>query len=149
MHEELPDLLTLLNFVRQTPGSTHKALCRFGTVSPELAQRVQQVIGLDTEAFAFTLDSYGMRHALNGHGHERGSPDVFPLFEADLLALPGWLPAPPVVLASHPPKNPLQPRRIRFERPELFSPLKTVVILEVRTGRRQFALVTLYKTKTD
>ena len=95
----------------------------------------------------FTIDFYALQHALNGHSQERGSRDHFPLLEADILALPSWLPAPPVIKAGNPPKNTLQPQRVRFERPELFSSLKTVVILKVRTGRQQLALVTMYKTE--
>ena len=90
-----------------------------------------------------------MRHALTGHSQERGSRDQFPLFETDILALPLWLPAPPIMQIGNASKHPLQPRRLRFERPELAGIFKTVVVLEVRTGRKQLALVTMYKTKND
>ena len=93
------------------------------------------------------MDSYGLRHALTGHSQERGSRDHYPLLEADILALPAWLTMPPVIKAGNPPKNALQPHRVRFEYPEIFSSLKTVVVLEVRTGRKQLVLVTMYKTE--
>ena len=147
MHQEFSELLELLNFVRQTSGPNSKALCRFWQVSPLLAQKVEPFVGLDISGLAFVVDSFGLRHALTGHSQERGSRDHFLLLEADILALPAWLTNPPVLKTSNLPKHALQPRRVRFERPELFSDLKTVVILEVRTGRKQLVLVTMYKTQ--
>jgi hypothetical protein len=149
MHEEFTELLHLLQFVRLTPGREHKALCRFAQVLSPLAQQLLPFLGIDISGFAFAVDSYGLRHALTGHSQERGSRDHYPLLEADILALPSWLTAPPVVKASNPPKNALQPRRVRFERPELFSALKTVVVLEARTGRKQLVLVTMSMYKTE
>lgn len=112
-----------------------------------LAQQLFPFTGCDTSGLLFSVDSYGLRHALTGHSQELGSRDHYSLLDADILALPSWLAAPPIVKASNPPKNVFQPRRVRFERPELFDSLKTVVVLEVRTGRKQLVLVTMYKTK--
>jgi len=147
MHEEFTELLELLRFVRLTPGNERKALCQFAEVPPQLVQQIRLFTAVDVSGYKLSIDSYGLRHALTGHSQERGSRDHFPLLEADILALPSWLTAPPVVKASNLPKHPLQPRRVRLERPELFSSLKTVVILEVRTGRKQLVLTTMYKTE--
>lgn len=107
------------------------------------------LVGFDIQGYAFSMDSYGLRHALTGHSQERAGREHFSLLEADILALPSWLTQPPVIKASNLPKHDLQPRRVRFERPEFFSTVKTVVILEVRTGRKQLMLVTVYKTEND
>ena len=148
-HTEFTELLQLLGFVRQLPTHPHRAVCQFADVSAQLAALIHPIVGRDTTGFKFLVDSYGLQHALTGHSQERGSKDHYPLLKADILALPAWLSAPPVVKAGNAPKHPLQPQRLRFERPELFDTLKIVVILEMRTGRQQLALVTMYKTKND
>ena len=148
MHEELPDLLTLLNFVRQTPGSAHKVFCQFATVSPALARRVAQAVGLAVEGFAFTLDSYGMRHALNGHSKERGSQDRLALTGTDFLELSTWLEAPDAIVAGVPGKHFSEPERLLFERLDPALACKTVAVLERRPRWKRLVLVTLYKTKT-
>lgn len=149
MHEEFAELLQLLGFVRHLPAHPYKAVCQFAEVSAQVAAQIHPIVGRDVTGFRFSVDSYGLQHALTGHSQERGSKDHHALLEADILALPAWLIAPLIVKAGNALKNPLQPPRVRFERLELFSTFKTVVISEVRTGRRQLALITMYKTEND
>ena len=108
---------------------------------------MQPLALLDVTGFELVVDSYDLRHALTGHSQERGSRDRYPLLEADIIALPGWLLASAVVMAGNASKNALQPPRVRFEQPAAAGSWKTVAILEVRTGRRQLMLETLYKTE--
>ena len=61
---------------------------------------------LDVTGFELVVDSYGLRHALTGHSQERGSRDRYPLLELDVIALPGWLLAPAVVMAGNAQKMP-------------------------------------------
>jgi hypothetical protein len=116
-----------------------------GELPLELAARVQHDIGIDTQGFRLTLDSYGVRHAFGGHSQEWGSRDHYPLTEADMLSLPSWVFAPTTVLEGATRVLPMQPRRLRLEYVDS-QQLKIVLILEVRPRYRRLVLVTMYKT---
>lgn len=147
MHQEFFELLDLLLHVRQPMANDQKAVCHVARVSSALGQQLKSVVGIDTTNFTLTVDSFGLSHALGGHSQERGSRDHYPLLEADILALPTWLTAPDVVIAGQL-RYSSQPLRVIVERLELFTHLKTVVVLELRPRWRRLVLVTMYKTKT-
>ena len=67
---------------------------------------MQPLALLDVTGFELVVDSCGSRHALTGHSQARGSRARYPLLEADIIALPGWLLAPAVVMAGNPQKMP-------------------------------------------
>lgn len=112
----------------------------------QLAGRIQQLIGEDTYRFRITLDNFGVRHAFKGHSQERGSRDLHPLTEADMLALPDWLLTPDLLQEGAGRASPHQPLRLQLTHLDA-QQVRTVVILEIRPRPRRLVLVTMYKTE--
>lgn len=146
MHRQFYSIQELLTYIQQSKGSDLKAVCELGLLPEGLVIRIRQEVNADVQGFYLTLDSYGVRHAFNGHSQERGSRDHYPLMEADLLALPEWIATPTTIVEGATKPLSMQPRRLRLEY-ALSNQTKTVLILEIRPKYRRLVLVTMYKTK--
>ena len=147
MHHKFTKLKDLLSYIRQSVGSDPKGVCELGKVPAHLAERISLETGLEVRDYQLTLDSYGVRHAFNGHSQERGSRDHYPLLETDVLTLPNWIFSPAVLKKGALQLLANQPRRLQIEHPTSQQAVKTVVILEVRPRYRRLVLVTMFKTK--
>ena len=147
MHHELYIVTDLLTHLLLPPAKITEGFFRVGSVSLELAKRVQVATGLQVRGFEVVLDRSGIQHSFKQHGVGNAASEIAqgqgPIEAADFLALPEWLPAPEAVRPGQ-----LRPGRQPMPCVEFYATLPsglTCAILEFRPGRKRLALVTMYK----
>lgn len=145
--QEFFTLSELLLFTAANPHSNTKAFCLLGSLSQPVAYAVAQLVHSDELIFELLIDSDAIRHTLAQHGEAKGHLEAkrgqLPIVEADILALADWLPA--ITSVSVGQAKPGKQPRVEVEL--TVSTGTTVAILEWRPGRRQLALVTMYKKR--
>lgn len=147
MRQEFFTLSELLLFTAANPHSNTKAFCRLGFLSPPAAHAVALLVNSRELVFELIVDSDAIRHSLAQHGPARSQLEALrgqlPVTEADFLTLENWL---PTVISARGGQIKLgkQPR----VEVELIGVSGTIIsILEWRPGRKQLALVTMYKKR--
>lgn len=147
MNQEFVALQALLTFTAAPAPARSKGFYRLGFVTKAVAELIAQILNTAERAYELILDSDSIRHTLAQHGLANAKAELMrgqiPLVEADLLALPNWLPLATKVQAGQF-KSGKQPR-LELELEEATG--ITTVIMEWRPGRQQLALVTMYKKR--
>lgn len=147
MSQKVASVAALLHFMASTARSGAKAFCRLGRLPGPTTQEIAKLLGIAETEINLLIDSDGVRHTLAQHGIAKSKAEIargqIPIVEADLLDLAKWLHQPTAVHAGQA-KPGKQPRvEMQWETPAG----TTVAIMEWRPGRRQLALVTMYKKK--
>lgn len=116
---------------------------RLGDVKPEVAARIKASTGLDVEGYHHRLDADAIRHIRNQHGPgNEDDPALVPVTDDDILKARAILEAPDAVAKGD--DRPGRPTLI-FYMKDLGD--EFVIIEEVRTGRRELAVTTIYKIR--
>ena len=147
MRQEFFSLSELLHFTAANPHSNTKAFCRLGCLPLPVARLVAQVLRTKELFFELIIDSDAIRHTIAQHGSARSQLEALrgqlPIQEADFSAPAGWLPN---ILGAAPGQT--KPgKQPRVEVSLLTNTEITTAILEWRPGRKQLALVTIYKKR--
>lgn len=112
-------------------------------VSESFADRVQAVTGIDVHGFTHSIVDDGVRHAMkrHGEGNEKAEGQT-PITEQDLMRLPEVMSAPDSIRAAGVSRSYRLPI-IAVEKK--FSDGTTIVVEEIRKGRRKLMFLTAYR----
>ena len=147
MRHEFTDLAELLQSLTQ-PVYTD-GFCVIAEVPPALAKEISRVAGLEATGFNIVLDRSGIQHTLKQHGQAKAAAEFargqVPIENADFETLPHWLAAPHRIDVGQPrpAKLALPCVECRFSHPSG----QYCGVLEFRSGRKELALVTMYKKR--
>ncbi|MFA5619022.1 MAG: hypothetical protein WDA08_01805 [Weeksellaceae bacterium] len=116
-----------------------------GKITPEQAKILKEKLGIDPTGFKHTLDKSEIVHTLNEHGEVKAESNrgQIAVTENDFLRLPEILNNPDKIEYSGKNKKGLE--TIKYTK--AFNGT-TYVVEEVRNGRKELALNTMYKRKT-
>lgn len=147
MHCEFNTITELLNYALHTPDQFGKGIHVVGTVSQELANSINSVIGLPTLGLRITIDHSSILHVFRQHGKDQTERlrGQLPVTATDIVQLAEWLAQPDYVEDAG--QKAGEPRCLRFFHAHA-NELITVV-LSVRMGRQkqQLSLKTMYKKR--
>jgi hypothetical protein len=136
----MSDEISKLIFYVKTTDSNENKVVEISKVSDEMVQKLNEAFSVNFSGFCFSIDAYAIKHILKNHNskekeNRRGQEVVT---EKDIELLPDILQNPD--LAFYDGKNRLGKDCFEFQK-QLFN--KYVVILEIRTGKKQLALNTM------
>lgn len=147
MRQEFFTLSELLAFTAANPHSNTKAFYLLGYLKQPVAQTVALLVDSDELIYELVVDSDAIRHIFAQHGAAKSQLEAkrgqLPITEAEILYITYWLPN--VTTAASGQAKPGKQPRVEVELTN--STGTTVAILEWRPGRRQLALVTMYKKR--
>jgi len=113
-------------------------------VSDELAARYLAEVGVDVAGFKHLLDADGLRHIHKQHGGNTEAPrGQVTIVKQDVLDLRLVMTDPDTLTPADKSRTGLT----RIEAAKVISGHTLYYVLEVRTGRRRLAPVTLYKRR--
>lgn len=124
--------------------STEQHILSLGVLSEMEAQKLKEITGLDLENYERILDNFAVKHALNKHGHAgveklRGQ---IPITKNDFELIPKVVENPDKIEIGE--KNRRGADLIKYTKN---IEEKVIYVEEIRKGRKQLALQTLYKQK--
>ena len=147
MFEEIADLLT---YIKQSEieGTNKNKTLLLGVISEEISLKIKEDSGIDIRGYNISIDAYGIKHVLQGHGDKkrenaRGQQAVT---ENDFTMLFQIINQPDDVFFDG--KDKFGRYCFQFQ---IQKEHKYVVIMEVRTGRKQLTLKTMrvFTTKKE
>jgi phage-Barnase-EndoU-ColicinE5/D-RelE like nuclease3 len=138
----IEDIADLFAYVKQSEieGTNKNKVISLGFISENTISKIRDESGIDLQEFNISVDAYGIKHVLQGHGdkkreNNRGQEAVT---EEDFGLLCQIINQPSDVFFDG---------RDKFGRDcfqfQVHSKHKYVVIMEVRTGKKQLALKTM------
>lgn len=147
MLEEIADLFA---YIKQSEieGTNKNKTLLLGTILEDISLKIEEESGIDLKDYNISIDAYGIKHVLQGHGDKRreNSRGQQAVTEKDFGILFQMINQPDIVFFDG---------RDRFGRDcfqfQVQKDHKYVVIMEVRTGRKQLALKTMriFTTKKE
>ncbi len=132
----------IVNFAL-TDNTSLNSIISIGSVTKQQANDILNATGLDVAEFEYMIDKSGIKHTFKQHGNaiteaKRGQ---IAIVTDDFLQLPAIIANG---MASYVGKNKIGRDVILFEAQLEYN---YYYLQEVRTGRRQLAMLTLYKRK--
>ncbi|MGI4865542.1 MAG: hypothetical protein ACRYFZ_16595 [Janthinobacterium lividum] len=147
MNQEFIELSSLLAFAKTATKMGDKAFCRLGRASETVVQQAAIILNISIQEFEIVVDSDAIRHTLAQHGVAKSKLEIargqIPIVETDLLALSDWVLQAATMRAGQVKAGMLP--RLEIEQVEASG--TTIAIVEWRPGRRQLALITMYKKR--
>jgi hypothetical protein len=123
-----------------TSKRTHKILFE---VSPQIAQRIESITGINVTGYKHTIDKSEINHAINRHSNEKieKSRGQIPITNEDFLFLPEIIQNPDNISGIG--KDKLGRETIIFEK--LVETSNIITYEAVLTGKKELAFQTLFK----
>ena len=138
----IEEIANLIAYVRQSEinGTNKNKVLLLGLVSKNTSLKIKEESGIDLQEYNISIDAYGIKHVLQGHGdkkreNNRGQEAVT---EEDFGLLCQIINQPDNVFFDG--KDKFGRDCFQFQ---IHLQHKYVVIMEVRTGRKQLALKTM------
>jgi hypothetical protein len=124
--------------------SSKQHILSLGVISDKEAQKLKDLTGLDLENYERIVDNFAIKHALNKHGHAgveklRGQ---IAISKDDFEYIPEIVGNPDKIETGE--KNRRNADLLKYTKN---IDEKIVYVEEIRKGRKQLALQTLYKQK--
>jgi hypothetical protein len=119
---------------------------RIMPVTQNIAKKILEVSGIEVSGYQHSIDRTAVNHALNNHGGTSAEVNrgQLPINEEDMLLLPEVLTHPDNLYYAG--KNKLGLDVIRYEK-EINGNI--IAFEEIRNGRKELALATVYKKKSE
>lgn len=147
MFEEIADLFAHIK-ISETEGTNQNKTLLLGVFSEEISLRIKEESGIDLRGYQVAIDVYGIKHILQGHGDKKreNSRGQEAVIEEDFGLLYHIVNCPDLVFFDG--KDKFGRDCFQFQ---IQLKHKYVVIMEVRTGRRQLMLKTMriFTTKKE
>jgi valyl-tRNA synthetase len=139
MIEEILDLVAYIKHC-EVEGTNKNKVLFLGDISAYTSSKIKEQSGINLEGFQISIDAYGVKHVLQGHGdkrreNQRGQQAVK---EEDFELMVQIVNNPEIVFFDGTDRL----GRDCFQFQATFDN-KYVIIMEVRTGRKQLALKTM------
>jgi len=132
--EEFTDLPNKIN-------NNSKVIVELGYPSLFEIKTIAELYNIDVSGFIHTVDNYAVRHALNRH-----SKDTLPISKDDLPLIP-FITLYPDSISKGKDKN-TNSKRVVYKKKFNNSIHVIEYVLEIRTGKKNLAMVTMYKKPT-
>ncbi len=139
--------MNILEFVEKIlkDNTTTQHILSLGKISETEIEKLRESTGLDLENYERIIDNFAIKHTLNKHGHEgveklRGQ---IAITKKDFASIPQIVENPDIIETGE--KNRRGADLIKYTKN---STEKIIYVEEVRKGRKQLALQTLYKQKS-
>jgi hypothetical protein len=144
MKEAKQKIKKILSADKDTSKRIHDKLFE---VSPEIAQKIKEITGIDVSGYKHSIDKSEINHAINRHSNNKveQSRSQLPITDEDLLNIPEILVAPDNIVGLK--KDKMGRETIAFEKN--IGDGNTLVYAAILTGRRELAFQTMFKKKTD
>jgi valyl-tRNA synthetase len=139
MIEDIHDLITYIKHC-EIEGTNKNKVILLGEISAYTSSKIKEQSGISVEGYQISIDAYGVKHVLQGHGdkrreNQRGQQAVG---EKDFELMVQIVNNPEIVFFDETDRL----GRDCFQFQSTFDN-KYVIIMEVRTGRKQLALKTM------
>ena len=138
----IEDILDLITYIKncESEGTNKNKVIFLGGISPYTFSKIKEQSGIDLQDFQISIDAYGVKHVLQGHGdkrreNQRGQQAVK---EEDFELMVQIINNPEIVFFDGTDRL----GRDCFQFQATFDN-KYVIIMEIRTGRKQLALKTM------
>lgn len=132
--ENMSELLDLSN----KADSNEKVVVGLGLPTKFEILKILDLYKIDVSDFTHTVDNYAVKHALNKH-----SKDTFPITKWELALIP-FITKNPDSIKKGKDKN-TNSKRVQYIKKFKNDTFIIEYILEIRTGRKHLAMVTMYK----
>ena len=139
MIEEILDLISYIKY-SEIEGTNKNKVLFLGEISEYTSSKIIEQSGINVEGFKISIDAYGVKHVLQGHGdkrreNQRGQQAVR---EEDFELMVQIINNPEIIFFDGTDRL----GRDCFQFQATFDS-KYVIIMEIRTGRKQLALKTM------
>ena len=116
-----------------------------GRITPEQAKVLKDALSIDAKGFKHTIEKSMINHAINNHGYTKQEENrgQIAITESDFSKIPEVLNNPDKIEYSG--KNDKGLETIKYTK--AFNG-ETIIVEEVRTGKKELAFNTMYKKKT-
>ncbi len=136
------DVASLIDDALSSDGNTGTMTAVIGEVSDDFTKLASESAGIDLSGYAHYIDGGHVRHIFNRHGDET-RPGQESVTREDVESLGEILRSPDSIELVEPTKKG-GPRLIRIKKRTNGT---TIVIEEIRTGKRRLSVSSMYKTK--
>ena len=146
----LEEIANLFSYVKQSEidGTNKNITLLLGIISEDISLKMKEEIDVDLQEYNISIDAYGIKHILQGHGDKKreNSRGQEAVTQNDFGLLYQIINRPDHVFFDG--KDKFGRDCFQFQS---YLGNKYVVIMEIRTGRKQLALKTMriYTTKKE
>lgn len=135
--------INALIFFSKTAPKNENRIVKLGQLKPHEVKRIQDITGFNLEGYERIVDRFAVGHTLKVHGDQEGEAlrGQIAVTEADFLKLPRIIKSENIIYAG---KNKRGQDCLLYE-----ATIGNIFyyVEEIRKGRKQLAMVTMFKRK--